>query len=128
MIADTNDVYVCCDFFISFRYDTLLIKVHPEFVLAIEAAVIVDNDLDCFRCTDNSSHFYNICYSIIVEKQIPKFESANYINVLLCQKYLEVLSDLTLVEEAFITYAYSVMSVIKLKPCQTGSTACYHRI
>ena len=65
---------------------------------------------------------------MIVERQIPKFGSANYINVLPCQNYPDVLSDLTLVEKAFIARAHSVMSVIKLRCSGTGSTASYHQI
>lgn len=94
----------------------------------IEATIIVDDNLDCSRRTDNSSHFSNTCYGMIVKKQIPKFGSVNCINVLLCQKYLNIFSDLTLVEEAFIACTYPVMSVTKLKPSGTSSTAFYHWI
>ncbi len=67
-------------------------------------------------------------YGMIIEKQIPKFGSANCINVLPCQKYSDVLSDLTPIEEAFIACAHPVMFVIKLRPSGTGSTASYHQI
>ncbi len=67
VIADTNDVCVCCSLFIPFGTGTLLTKVHPEFVSAIKAAVIVYDDLDCCGYTDNSSHFYNIFYGMIVK-------------------------------------------------------------
>lgn len=113
VIADTNDVCTCYGLFIPFGTGTLLTKAHPEFVSAIEAAVIVDDDLDCCGRTDNGSHFCNSCYGMIVEKKIPKLGSANCINVSPCQKYPDVLSDLTPVEEAFIARAHPVMSVIK---------------
>ncbi len=96
--------------------------------MAIEAAIIVDDDLDYCGRTDNSSHFCNTCYGMIDEKQIPKFGSTHYINILPCQKYFDVLSDLTSVKEVFITCAYSVMSIIKLRPSGTCSTASYYRI
>ncbi len=128
VIADTNDVCTCCGLFIPFGMDTLPTKVHLELVLAIEAAIIVDDDLDCWGHTDNSSHFYNTSYGMIVEKQIPKFGSANCINVLPCQKYPDIFSDLTPVKEAFIARVQSVMSVIKLRPSGTDSTASYHQI
>lgn len=65
---------------------------------------------------------------MIVEKQVPKFGSSNSINILPCQKYLDVISDLTTVRKVFITRAYPVMSIIKLRPSGTGSFASYHLI
>ncbi len=128
VIADINDICACCGLFILFVTGTLLIKANPEFVLAIKAAVIVDDDLDNCGRTDNNSHFCNTCYGIIVEKQIPKFGSANCINVLPYQKYPDVFSDLTFVKKLFIACAHPVMSVIKLRPSKTGSTTSYHWI
>ena len=128
MIANTNDVYICCDLFIPFGIGILLTKGHPKFVLAIKAAVIVHDDLDYCGRIDNSSHFCNTYYAMIVGRHSPKFGSANCIIVLPCQKYPYVLSDLTPVKEVFIACTYSVMSVIKLKPIRTGSTAFYNRI
>lgn len=106
----------------------MLTKVHSEFVLAIKATVIFNDDLDYCGYTNNSSHFCNTCYGIIVEKQIPKFGFVNCINVLPCQKYPDVLSDLIPVKEVFIACAHLVISVIKLKPSGTRSTASYHQI
>lgn len=68
VIADTNDVYACYSLFIPFGIGILLTKIHLEFVSAMEAAIIVDDDLDYCGHNDNSSHFYNTCYSMIVEK------------------------------------------------------------
>ncbi len=128
VIADTNDVCTCCGLFIPFGTGTLMTKVHPEFILAIKVAVIVDNDFDYCGRIDNSSYFYNTCYGMIVEKQKPKFGSGNCINVLSYQKYPNVLSDLTPVKKAFITCTHPVMSIIKLRPSRTGSTASNHWI
>ncbi len=111
-----------------FGTGTLLTKVHLEFVLAIEAVIIVNNDLNCCGHIDNSSHFCNTYYGMIVKKQIPKFGFANYINVLPYQKYFDVLNDLTLVKETFIARAHPIMSIIKLKPSRTGSTTSYYQI
>ncbi|WP_375449087.1 DUF6570 domain-containing protein [uncultured Nostoc sp.] len=65
---------------------------------------------------------------MIIEKKIPKFGSANCINVSPCQKYPDILSDLTPVEEAFIACAHPVMLIIKLRPSGSGSSALYYRI
>lgn len=128
VIADTNDVYACCSLFMSLETSTLLTKVYPEFVSAIEAAIIVNDNFNCCGRTDYSSHFCNTYYDMIIGEQIPKFRSANCINVLLCQKYPDILSDLTHVKEAFITCTHPIKSVIKLRPSGTGSTASYHWI
>lgn len=79
-----NGVYACYSLFIPFGTGIFLTKGYPEFVLAIQAAVIVNDDLDYCRSTNNRSHFCNIYYGIIVEKQIPKFRSINCIHVLTC--------------------------------------------
>lgn len=51
--------------FIPSKTDISLTKVYPEFLLAIEAAVIVDNNLNYCRCIDKKSHFCNFYYSMI---------------------------------------------------------------
>ena len=106
----------------------LLTRVHPEFISAIEASVIVEDDLDYCGSTDNGFQFCKSCYCMIIEKKIPKFGSANCSNVLPCQKYPNILSDLTLVEEAFITCAHPVISIIKLRLSDSGSSALYYWI
>ncbi len=128
VILDINNVCACCGLFIPFEINTLLTKVHLEFVSAIKAAIIVNDDLDYYKRTDNSSYFYNTCYGMIVEKQIPKFGSTNCINVLPYQKYPDVLSNLTFVKKAFIACAHPIISVIKLKPSGTSLTTSYHQI
>lgn len=45
-----------------------------------------------------------------------------------CQKYSDIFSNLTPVKEAFIAYTHLIISVIKLRPSKTGSTASCHRI
>lgn len=126
VIVDTNDVYAYCGLLIVFETGSLLTRVYPEFVSAIEASVIVKNDLDYCGYTDNGFQFCKSCYGMIIEKKIPKFGSANCINVSPCQKYSDILSDLTLVEKTFIARAYSVMLIIKLKLSGSGSSALYY--
>lgn len=128
MITDINNVCICYNLFILFRANTLLIKVYSKFVSTIKATVIVDNNSNYCRHTDNSSHFCKSCYSITVKKKIPKFGSAKYINVLPCQKYSDIFNDLTSVKKAFITCTHLVMSVIKLKPSGFRSTVLYYWI
>lgn len=128
VIADTNDVCACCGLLIVFGTGSLLTRLYPEFVSAIKVGVIVEDDLDCCGCTDNGFQFCKSCYGMIIEKKIPKFGSANCINVSPCQKYPDILSDLTPVEEAFIACAHPVMSIIKLRPSGSGSSASYYRI
>ena len=128
MIADTSNVCACCGLFIPFEASTLLTRVHPEFVPAIKAIVIVKDNLDCYKRINNGSHLYKSYYCMIVEEKIPKFESVNCINILPCQKYPDVLSNLTFVEEKFIACTHSIMSIIKLRPTGFDSSAFYHRI
>ena len=128
VIADINNIYAYYSLFILFRISTLFTKVYLKFVLAIEATVIIDNDLNYYKCTNNSSHFCNIYYNIIVKKLIPKLRSANYINVLSCQKYLNNFSDLTLIKDIFIVCIHPVISIIKLRFNRTGLIVFYHWI
>lgn len=128
VIADTNNVCACYGLLIVFGTGSLLTRLYPEFVSAIEAGVIVEDDLDCCGYTDNGFQFCKSCYGIIIEKKILKFGSANCINVSPCQKYPDILRDLPLVEEAFIARAHPVMSIIKLRPSGSSSSASYYRI
>ena len=65
---------------------------------------------------------------MIIEKKISKFRSANCINVSGCQKYPDILINLTLVKKAFIACAYPVMSIIKLKLSGSGFFTLYYWI
>lgn len=95
-------------------------------VLAIKATVIVDDDLDYYRYIHNNSYFCKFYYSIIVKKKISKFGSTNYINILLCQKYLDDLNNLTFIKKTFITCIHSIISIIKCKLSRTSLTTLYH--
>lgn len=126
MIININNVCTCCNLFILFGTSILLTKIHSEFILVIEAAIIVNDDLNYCGRADNRFHFCNFCYDMIIEKKILKFGSANYITILLCPKYPVVFSNLTLIKKAFIACTHFVMFVIKLKPNGTYLTASYH--
>lgn len=126
VIADTNDFCACCNLYILFGAGTLLNKIHPEFISAIEAAVIVKKHLNYCGHPDNSSHFCKFCYSMIFKKKIPKFRSVNCINVSPCQKYPDIFSDLTPIKEAFIACAHPVMSIINLRFSSSSFSALYH--
>lgn len=99
--------------FILFEASILLTKVY------IKATVINNNNLDCYGHTNNSFHFCKSCYSMIVKK---KYQNFDCINVLPCQKYFDILSNLTFIKKVFIACAYSIMFVIKLIPSKTSLT------
>lgn len=101
-------------------------KIYLNFVLAIEAAVIINNNHDYFAYIDNRSHFCKSFYYMIVEKKISKFGSANYINVLSYWKYSNVFSDLTFVKKIFVICPYLIMSIIKLRFSKTGLSIFYY--
>ena len=67
---DANDVYTYCGLIIPFGANTLLTKVYLKFLLTKNVVVIVSNEFDCCKYTDNSSHFCKSCYCIIAEKKI----------------------------------------------------------
>lgn len=96
--------------------------------MVIKATIIANDHLDYCECTANGFYSCKFCYNVIVEKMIPKFGSANYINVLLCPKYPDIFSNLTSVEKTFIASANFVMSVIKLRPNEKGLTSLYYWI
>lgn len=106
----------------------MLIRVHLEFTSAIEVVAIVENDLYYCGHTDDSFHLCKSYYSMIFKNKIPKFGSTNCINISPCQKYPDILNDLTPVKEAFIACAYPVISIIKLRPSGSGFSVLYHRI
>ena len=122
VITNTNDVCVSCGLFISFGAGTVLTKVHPVFTFAVEAAIIIKDEFDCYGYSDAGFHFCESCYTMVVEKKIPKFGSINCINVSPCQKYTGVLKNLTVVGEAVIAWAHPIMLIMKLR------STLYHRI
>lgn len=126
MITDINNICIHCRLFILFKAGILLTKIYPDFVLAIKTIIIVNNDLEYYRYTDNSSYFCKSYYNIIVEKKLPKFRSANYINVLPYQKYLDIFNDLILIKKVFIACTHFVMSIINLRPSKICSTTVYY--
>lgn len=83
MIMDTNNICAYYGLFILFEASTLLIKVYSNFILAIKATIIVNNNLDYFEHIINIFHFYKSDYSMIIKKKITKFRFANCLNILL---------------------------------------------
>lgn len=126
MIADTNDVCICYDLYILFEANMLLTRVYLKFISTIKTAVIVKDNLDYYKYTDNNSYFCKSCYSIIFETKILKFGSTNYINFSSYQKYSNVFSNLTFVKKVFIACVYPVMSIIQLRPNSFGTSVLYN--
>lgn len=115
MIVDIRNICICYNLFIISGTGFLLIRIYPKFVSIIKASFIIENDFDYCRCINTSFQFCKSCYKIIIEKKISKFGSNNYINILICQKYFNILNNLVLVEKAFITCVYPIKLIIKLK-------------
>lgn len=126
MIADINNIYIYYSLFIPFKINTLLPKIYLNFISLIKITIIVNDNFDYYKYTNNSSKFCKSYYSMIVEKIPLKFESANYINILLYQKYFDVFSDLIPIKKTFITCAYLSKFVIKLRASKTDLTALYY--
>lgn len=93
----------------------MLTKIYSEFISVIEVAIIVKNNLDYCKHIDHNFHFCKSYYSMIVQKKIPKFRFTNYINILFCQKYSDILNNLILIKKIFITCAHLVILIIKLR-------------
>lgn len=84
VIADTNDVYAYYGLLVVFGTGFLPTRVYPDFVSVIEENVIVEDNLDYCGYTDNGFQFCKSCYGMIIERKIPKYWSANCINVSPC--------------------------------------------
>lgn len=109
-----------------FKASIILTRVYLDFEFAIEAAIIITNDFNYCRYINASSHFCKSSYTIIVEKKISEFGSANYINILPCQKYLNIFNDLTAIKQTIIAYAHSIISIIKLRLSTSGFFTLYY--
>lgn len=81
MIVDINDIYAYYGLFILFRAGILLTRIYSDFILAIKATIIANDNLDYYKYTNNDSDFCKFYYSIIIEKKITKFRFANFINI-----------------------------------------------
>lgn len=99
-----------------------------EFISTIEVAIIVENDFDNYEYTDNSFYFCKSYYNMIVKEKIPKFGSANYINILPYQKYPNVLNNLTRIKEIFIAFVHPIILIINLRPSNFSFSTLYYQI
>lgn len=101
----------------------------PEDIPDMLKAIVITNDnFDYCGCSHSSFHFWKSCYSMIFEKKLLKFRSANCIDVLFCQKYLNFLCNLSLIKEIFITCVYPIIFIRKFGSNKTDSTVLYHWI
>lgn len=128
MSIDINGVCAYCDLLIIFRTSILVTRINLEFVFAIEANGICEDNLDYCGYTHNGFQFYKSYYGMIIKKKFQKFEIAHCINILLLQKYSDILSDLMPIEEAFIACVYSIMSIIKWRSNSFNFSALYYQI
>lgn len=83
MIADRNNICICCNLFIIFVASSLLIKVYPDFVLTIKATMIINNYFDYCRYTNNGSHFCKKISTIILANQYTILGVVNGINTII---------------------------------------------
>lgn len=84
MITDKNNICIYCSLLIVFETGFLLTRIYLKFISAIEANLIVENDLNYCGYTNNSFQFCKSCYNMIIKKKILKLGSANCIKILFC--------------------------------------------
>ncbi len=84
--------------------------------------------LDLCGYDGNSWVFCSQCYPSFIRNSVPKFSSANLINVITCDKYPSVLEDLTTVEESLIAKCHPVGIILKLRPGNRSSAVNYNAL
>lgn len=109
MIAKTNDISIHCNLYISFWANILLTRLDLNFIFSIEVVIIVEDNFDSCGYIDNSFHFSNSYYIMIIGKKILKFKSINFINILPNQKYFHVFINLIFVKIAIIAWLHFVI-------------------
>lgn len=127
-MACTKDVCASCGLFISFRNLKHLHHSHPILLSTFESYILVASDLDHCSKREHYFNFCIICYRQIIESNLPKFGFTSQINVCICQNYPDAFNNLTLVEEAVITHAHPVISILKLRPAGTSFSASYQQV
>lgn len=93
----------------------MLIKKYLKLISTIKIVVILKNNFNYYGNTTNNFYFCKVCYFIIIQKKISKFEFFNYIYILIHQKYLKIFNNLTFIKKLFIDLIYLIISIIKLK-------------
>lgn len=111
IITDINNICTYYSLFILFKANIMLIRIYLNFVFVIKVIIIVKNNLNYYRCINVGFYFCKSYYAIIVEKKISELVFVNCINVLLYQKYPDILNDLSIIKILIIIYAYLIMSI-----------------
>jgi len=76
----------------------------------------------------NSWDFCILCYTALSYGNIPKFSTKNHVNVAMCQKYPNILKDLTIVEECLIAKCYPIRTILKLHSRGQSSPTSYNAL
>ncbi len=126
--SDLEHVCTSCGLFIPVAEVTRLHCADLIFQKGISFNAFSEEGLDI--CGQNGNHFYfcQSCVNDIQKSKPPRFGYINGINTYTCHSYPESLKDLTLVEEAVITRAHPIISIIKLRPSGASVSASYSRI
>lgn len=111
-----------------FKASIILIKIHFDFISAIQVAIIVKDNLDYYKYLNFSFLFYKSDYTIVVGKKITKFLFTNYIYILFYQKYLNIFHDLIAIKEVVIACAYLIMLIIKFRFSEYNLLILYYEI
>lgn len=69
IIINTNNIYIYYGLFILFRADILLLKVHLNFVSAIKATIIANNNLDFTKVLTMAHISANLIISCLFKKR-----------------------------------------------------------
>lgn len=94
-----------------------------SFNLFLFTIICLDN------CDYNNNNFWfcKFCFHYIHELNILKFGITNIGNICLCQDYLNVFQDFTIIKKAVIIYTYLVISIFKLRPNDSNFLASYQQ-
>lgn len=87
-----------------------------NFWRGISSNVLSKEGLNICAQYDNDFFYYPDCVMNIQKFKPPWFGYNNGGNTYLCQSYLEVLKDLTLVEKVVIAGAHLIITIIELRP------------
>ena len=131
--ASQQDVCTSRGLFIAVGSKHVLKKTDALVQNAFNVLLLTEQCLDCCgkygKEPDEELWFCDTCKRALTAIQAPKFVWYNQVNFTTCAQFPMELAGLTLVEEALIARAHTVISILNLRPAGGSKpTATYQRI
>lgn len=82
IVTKINNICIFYSWFFSLSFNIILSKKYLILRLTVNCDAIIEKNLDYYRNSDTNFYVCTSCYTIFIKKNILKFGSINYVNIL----------------------------------------------